>query len=303
MSLRTDLANEAFEHHTSRGGAADGIKSESRAINKDIKVTRVEILTDEAAQKLGKQKGVYITITAEYISNRDAEHHSLIGRAVCEQLKELLPRPEKGRTVLVAGLGNSRMTPDALGPKTVNKLMITRHLLQMIPDQVDSRVNSVCAIAPGVLGVTGIESSDIISALCEKIKPQYIIAIDSLAAASAQRIKDTIQMSNTGIAPGAGVGNKRCGINRETLGIPVYALGIPMVVYASSVLEDFLEQNNDGRMRLSAEDYLNENIKELIVTPKEIDVIIDDCSRMLADGLNLALHDGVNMEEIRDFMY
>ena len=263
----------------------------------------MEILTDEAAQKLGKQKGVYITITAEYISNRDAEHHSLIGRAVCEQLKELLPRPEKGRTVLVAGLGNSRMTPDALGPKTVNKLMITRHLLQMIPDQVDSRVNSVCAIAPGVLGVTGIESSDIISALCEKIKPQYIIAIDSLAAASAQRIKDTIQMSNTGIAPGAGVGNKRCGINRETLGIPVYALGIPMVVYASSVLEDFLEQNNDGRMRLSAEDYINENIKELIVTPKEIDVIIDDCSRMLADGLNLALHDGVNMEEIRDFMY
>ena len=116
--------------------------------------------------------------------------------------------------MLVAGLGNSRMTPDALGPKTVNKLMIARHLLQMIPDQVDSRVNSVCAIAPGVLGVTGIESSDIISALCEKIKPQYIIAIDSLAAASAQRIKDTIQMSNTGIAPGAGVGNKRCGINR-----------------------------------------------------------------------------------------
>ena len=250
-----------------------------------------------------KQKGTYITITAEYISNRDSEHHGLIGRAVSEQLKELLPRPEKGRTVLVVGLGNSRMTPDALGPKTVNKLMITRHLLQMIPDQVDSRVNSVCAIAPGVLGVTGIESSDIITALCEKIKPQYIIAIDSLAAASAQRIKDTIQMSNTGIAPGAGVGNKRCGINRETLGVPVYALGIPMVVYASSVLEDFLERNNDGRMRLSAEDYINENIRELIVTPKEIDVIIDDCSRMLADGLNLALHDGVNMEEIRDFMY
>jgi len=139
--------------------------------------------------------------------------------------------------------------------------------------------------------------------LGDKIKPQYIIAIDSLAAASAQRIKDTIQMSNTGIAPGAGVGNKRCGINRETLGVPVYALGIPMVVYASSVLEDFLERNNDGRMRLSAEDYINENIRELIVTPKEIDVIIDDCSRMLADGLNLALHDGVNMEEIRDFMY
>ena len=99
------------------------------------------------------------------------------------------------------------------------------------------------------------------------------------------------------------MGNKRCGINRETLGVPVYALGIPMVVDASSVLEDFLERNNDGRMRLSAEDYINENIRELIVTPKEIDVIIDDCSRMLADGLNLALHDGVNMEEIRDFMY
>lgn len=303
MSLRTDLAKEAFEYHTSRGGVSDGIKSESRSINKDIKVTKVEILTDEAAKRLDKQKGTYITINAEYIANRDSEHHGLIGKAVSEQLKELLPRPEKGKTVLVVGLGNAKMTPDALGPKTVNKLMVTRHLLKMIPDQVDSRVNSVCAIAPGVLGATGIESSDIISALCEKINPQYVIAIDSLAAASVQRIRDTIQMSNTGIAPGAGVGNKRCGINRETLGIPVYALGIPMVVYASSVLEDFLERSNDGGLRLSAEDYINENIKELIVTPKEIDIIIEDCSRMLADGLNLALHDGVNMEEIRDFMY
>lgn len=303
MSMRTDLANEAFEYHTSRGGLSDGIKSESTEINKDIKVTRVEILTDEAAERLGKQKGIYITVSAEYVSNRDMEHHGLIGKAVADQLRQLLPRPSKGRTVLVVGLGNSRMTPDALGPKTISKLMITKHLLEMIPDQVDDRVNSVCAIAPGVLGVTGIESSDIIKALCEKINPEYIVAVDSLAAASAERIRDTIQMSNTGIAPGAGVGNKRSGINKETLNVPVYALGIPMVVYASSVLEGFLEQSGEGRLRLSADDYINKNIKELIVTPKEIDIIIEDCSRMLADGLNLALHNDISMDEIRDFMY
>lgn len=271
----TDLANEAYNLFKVD---INGIK-QNESIENNIKVETVEILTDDTAEKLGKVKGKYITLTDKYSIERDRARHLNLGVALSKCIKRLLPQPNN--VTLVVGLGNRRMTPDALGPCTIDNIMITRHMVQLFPDMLDKRIKSVCSFAPSVMGITGIESADIIRAICYQIKPTCVIAVDSLAAADEERIGDTIQLCDTGIAPGAGVGNRRTGINFDSVGVPVIAIGVPVVV----------------RMQLQQRD------KEMLVTPKNIDTIISDSSKIIAHGINRALHDDITDEEIADFMY
>ena len=296
--IRTDLAMEAFAGAKLKD---EGVKHSVKKYNDLIEIDTVEILSREASEKLGKKQGKYITVRAEYAVNRDQSHHLEVGRAFAGELKKLLPN--KKELVLVVGLGNRKMTPDALGPKTADGIMVTRHLVEMIPGQLDSRVRPVCVFTPGVLGDTGMESAQSITAVAAEIKPSCIIVIDSLAAASADRISDTIQMCNCGIAPGAGIGNNRRELSQESIGVPVIAVGVPVVVYAQSIIRDAVLRLNDRSAEAKVCAGVSQKVNDLIVTPKEIDAIISDCSRILAKGINLALHDGVESEEIDDFMY
>ena len=273
--IYTDLANEAYKLYNVD---IKGIKHDESIVN-GVKVETVEILNDDAAEKLGKATGKYITLTDNYGIERDRARHRNLGEALSKCIKRLLPH--SNRLTLVVGLGNRSMTPDALGPYTMDNVMVTRHMLQLFPEMLDKRIKSVCCFAPSVMGVTGIESADIIKAICREIRPSCIIAVDSLAAADEARIGDTIQLCDTGIAPGAGVGNRRAGINVDSVGVPVIAIGVPVVVRMK-------RQQNDN---------------EMLVTPKNIDAIISDSSQIIAHGINRALHDNITDEEIADFMY
>ncbi|MBR2471675.1 MAG: GPR endopeptidase, partial [Clostridia bacterium] len=208
-------------------------------------------------------------------------------------------------TVLIAGLGNDSITPDALGPQTVEKLDVTRHIMEYMPDAVIDGIRPVCAIAPGVLGNTGIETIEIIKGVVDKIKPGAVIAIDALASRSAARVGTTLQISDTGIQPGAGVGNRRKGITEKTLDIPVIAVGVPTVIDAATIADyavervisemkntpfsEYFSQNDDERYKMirSAMD----ETANMMVTPKEVDTIIQDVSAVLAEGINKGLHD------------
>ncbi len=239
------------------------------------------------------------------------------------ELKKILPLDENSK-VLVVGLGNWNITPDALGPKVIERIMVTRHLLELIPDQVDERVRSVCAVAPGVLGITGIETGEIIRGIVDKVKPDVVIAIDALASRKADRIGTTIQITDTGINPGSGIGNKRMGLNEETLGTKTVAIGVPTVVYAHTIGRDslqmlinefanqatpgtefykMLQQLDDQQMDVLVQQVLTQGLGDLVVTPKEVDTLIDDVANIIADGLNLAIHDDISLEEARRFLH
>ncbi|MGL5244660.1 MAG: GPR endopeptidase, partial [Sarcina sp.] len=226
-------------------------------------------------------------------------------------------------TALVVGLGNWNVTPDALGPEVVEKLMITRHLKKVMPDAIDDSVRPVCAIAPGVLGITGIETGEIIKALVEKIHPSLVICIDALASRRLERVARTIQISNTGISPGAGVGNHRMQLNEETLGVPVIAIGVPTVVDAATiandamdlVLDEMISQSQEGKefynMLKSIDknekshlikSLLNPYVGDLMVTPKEVDDVIDSVAKIISNGINIALQPNMEMEDINKFL-
>ena len=219
--------------------------------------------------------------------------------------------------MLVVGLGNWNITPDSLGPKVVDRIMVTRHLLELIPDKVDERVRSVCAISPGVLGITGIETGEIIRGVIEKINPDVVIAIDALASRRTDRIGVTIQLADTGINPGSGIGNKRMALNKETLGADTIAIGVPTVVYAHTIGRDTLKLMQDSAPQVVSEanftseeqldimlsQILSENMGDLVVTPKDVDIMIDNISGIIADGINLAVHNNVSLDEIRTFLH
>jgi spore protease len=302
-SVRTDLAAEAREL---AGQSIPGVESDVNTDDKDITVTRVRVLNDTGASAMGKPPGLYINIDATALKNRDPEFIERVSRRMAQEMESLLPDMGRNATVLVVGLGNWNITPDALGPRVVAKMMVTRHLIQLIPDQVDERVRSVCAMAPGVLGITGIETGEIILGVVEKIKPAAMIAIDALASRSTARLGTTIQITDSGICPGSGVGNNRMQLNCQTLGVPVISIGVPLVVYAGTIARDVIELL-DGTLAGDKAEHMiqqvvSEHLGDLIVTPKEIDAIVDDVARMLSLGLNLMIHKGVTVDEIDRFM-
>ena len=233
ISIRTDLAIEAKQAYTEENKRElDGVRVDEEN-DGDIKVTTVTIESDEAGKELGKPKGHYITIDFPEFTSYDGECMNELSMVVGKVLKRLADVTEE-KLVLVVGLGNWNVTPDALGPKVVEKIMVTRHIKQIMPDALESHVRSVCALAPGVLGITGIETGEIVKAVVEKVKPDLVICIDALGSRKLDRVNRTIQIGDTGISPGAGVGNNRMQINEKSLGVKVLAVGVPTVVDAAT---------------------------------------------------------------------
>ncbi|MCM3111359.1 GPR endopeptidase [Lederbergia lenta] len=357
-NVRTDLASEAFEmalaqlamnksdkdivKHREIEGVVFKEKMEG-----DVKITSTEI-TQEGAARLGKKQGNYLTIEVQGIRTQDS--------VVQQQAQEIFTREfssflemcniPKTASCLVVGLGNWNVTPDSLGPLVCENLIVTRHLFELEPDHVEESYRSVSALSPGVMGITGIETSDIIFGVSKNSKPDFIIALDALASRSIERVNSTIQISDTGIHPGSGVGNKRKEISKKTLGVPVISIGVPTVVDAVTITSDTIdfllkhfgkELEESGRpsrslapagltfgekRKLTDEDLPEEKERKtflgivgtleeedkrkliqevlaplghnLMVTPKEVDVFIEDMANLLATGLNAALHSAVD---------
>ncbi len=322
LNFRTDLAIEAKEDYTkAHKNEIDGVIVDENTVNNN-KVTTVTINNEDGAKKLGKPIGTYITVDIKDHTIYDGELMDDVSKAVGKTLKKLV-NIKKEQTALIVGLGNWKVTPDALGPKVVEKIMITRHLKEVMPEAIDDSIIPVCAIAPGVLGITGIETVEIIKALVEKIKPDLVICIDALASRRIERVNRTIQISNTGISPGAGVGNHRMQISEETLGVKVIAIGVPTVVDASTIANDSIDLVIDELIRKSEsgseffnmikgidkneksiliKELLNPYVGDLIVTPKEVDLVIDSLSKIIANGINIAVQPNLELEDINKFL-
>ncbi|OVE68032.1 GPR endopeptidase [Clostridium diolis] len=325
INVRTDLvleAREIYKESHKDEVDIDGIEVIEES-DDDIKVTTVKVKNDEGAKKIGKPKGNYITIGMPDFTAYDGETMDRVSQVVSEILQRLI-KIDTDKTVLVVGLGNWQVTPDALGPKVTEKIMVTRHLQTVMPEAIDESVRPVCSIAPGVLGVTGIETVEIIKGVVEKIKPDLVICIDALAARKVERVNTTIQIGDTGISPGAGVGNNRKQINEENLGVKVIAVGIPTVVDATTIANDTIDSVIDSLINNSSsgnEFYkmlksLDKNEKErlikevmsskasmdMIVTPKDIDLMVNSLSRIIANGINMAVQPNMDMDEINKFM-
>ena len=295
-NLRTDLAMEANEYLASQNKSpSDGIVTRKAKSCEGVETDIVEVTTNEAAEALGKEMGTYITFSSDVIKDRDPDLFEDISECMADAMTDMLSDADKKKGVLVIGLGNRYMTADSLGPRVVEKTMVTRHILKMMPDKVDERLRPVSAIAPGVMGVTGIETSEVIESLVGKINPGAIIAVDALASMSTDRICSTIQVADTGISPGAGVGNKTRSLNKESLGIPVIAIGSPTVVYASTIVKEMTKGNILDNSKLKT-------IEDMIVTPREIDVAIDDIAKIISMALNLLIHKGINAEQVNTFL-
>lgn len=324
FQIRTDLAIEAREMIAEKqeevGTDPKGVQVETQE-GDFYTLTKVSILNDEGSQAMGKPKGEYITIESQKLKENAVECHEVIIKLLADQLRKLAQTKEH-ESILVAGLGNWNITPDALGPKVISRILVTRHLKGTLPEEIDETVRPVAAISPGVMGLTGVETGEIIKGLVEKINPSLLIAIDALAARRSSRINATIQMSDTGVAPGAGVGNKRMVLNKETLGIPVVAIGVPTVVDAATLVNDTMDrilasmisQTKEGssfyQMLQDLEDeekytmiteILDPYTENMFVTPKEVDAVIDRLSNIIANGINIALHPGISMEDISKY--
>ncbi|WP_101495365.1 GPR endopeptidase [Clostridium acetireducens] len=321
-NIRTDLAVEAKQIYEEKNKEKIPGVDIKEYYEEDLKITEVAILDDIGEKVMGKPKGKYITIDIPEVSNYDSDTLDEISGALAKTLSPLV-NLEESMTALVVGLGNWNVTPDALGPKVISKLMVTRHLKQFIPDSIDEGIRPVCAIAPGVLGLTGIETGEIIKSLVDKIKPNLIICIDALASRKMDRVNRTIQIGNTGISPGSGVGNKRMEISEKTLGIPVIAIGVPTVVDAATmandtidmVLEQMIKSSSSGSEFYNMLKSINKDEKQimireildpyfgnLMVTPKEVDMIIDCVSKIIANGINIALQPALTLKDINKYI-
>lgn len=355
-SVRTDLAIEAREMVLDKKAGTvqqeenlsqiKGVVIKEKEAD-DIKISLVEV-SGEGEKALGKKAGRYLTIEVQGIREQDSNLQQKVEEIFAGEFANFLAASgiKQKDACLVVGLGNWNVTPDALGPIVCENLLITRHLFELQPENVEEGYRPVSALSPGVMGLTGIETSDIIFGIVEKIKPDFVIAIDALAARSIERVNSTIQISDTGIHPGSGVGNKRKELSKETLGIPVFAIGVPTVVDAVSITSDTIdymlkhfgkelkEGNRPSRAlapaglkfgkkkKLTDEDLPDENHRKtflgmigtlsddekrkliyevlapighnLMVTPKEVDVFIEDMANLLASGLNASLHHAVD---------
>ena len=285
MQKRTDLALEQREMYPS---LPEGVECEETKKG-DATITKIEIKDEVGAASLKKPIGIYTTIEVPPFTDnlRDEELIS----TVAENLSSLIPK--KG-SALVVGLGNREITPDALGPKSVSGVLATRQIGEELARVAGIEgVRSVSVISPGVLGQTGVEAFDLLHAISKEIKPDFVIAVDALASRYLRRLGCTVQMSDSGIEPGAGVGNARREISRKTLGVPVIALGVPTVVDAATLVSDL----TDGKGEIASPDG-----RQMIVTPREIDLLIDRASALIADCINRALHPDISPEIIKELL-
>ncbi|MFU0791412.1 GPR endopeptidase [Virgibacillus proomii] len=349
--VRTDLAVEAkdmyVENQQNTEQEIKGVTIKERE-EKGIKISCVEI-DETGAELLQKKSGTYITIYADGVKRQDTKRQEQAAKVLAKELEALIAAnniPKDGKCLIV-GLGNWNVTPDALGPMTIEKVLVTSHLFELEHETVAEGYRPTAAITPGVMGITGIETSNIIFGIVEKFKPDFVICIDALASRSIERVNETIQLSNTGIHPGSGVGNKRKEISKETLGIPVFAIGVPTVVDAVTIASDTIDfllkhfgrewKEKDkpsksltpaglsfGNRSLTDEDMPDKEKRQtflgivgslddeqkrklitevltplghnLMVTPKEVDGFMKDMANLLANGVNAALHETVDVD-------
>ncbi len=318
QNIRTDLAIEMHEMLMEAAEELSGVtlRQEEKG---NIHISRVKIESLKAQRQMGKPIGNYITVEFPDVNIAEGEDYEALCRVVAKEIEALLKLKKKSN-VLVVGLGNRDITPDALGPKVVSRLMVTRHLLTYIPDQIDEGIRPVCAISPGVLGTTGMETGEVVRGVVDKIRPEAVIVIDALAARSIDRISTTIQICDTGISPGAGVGNQRKALDKSALGVPVIAVGVPTVVDAVTITTDTLKMAADTEMAKedsqlfgALSDYdkeeqyamlrqaLPDSLGGFIVTPKEVDILLDRVSKVVANGINFALHNNITFEDIEAY--
>lgn len=310
IDFRTDLADERQDIYRKINNIQEdipGIETESQDISENIRVGRVKILDAQGEEKLGKPVGTYITIDVKKLKIASDDDIQKASEVVTAELTKVLEKHiDKKDDILVVGLGNGYVTPDSLGPKVVKEVDITRHFLKYTPQYIDPNTRPVSAVAPGVLGTTGIETMEIVQGIVENVKPKLVIVIDSLASKSIERISSTIQIADTGIVPGAGVDNIRNELSQKTLGIPVIAIGVPMVVDLATITDNCLDifidnlqkesKSNEILNRLKEQSNYDEiksalSIKEfnMIVTPKEIDELIENMKDVVVRGINFAL--------------
>ena len=295
LKRRTDLAMEEKQLRE-EAGALSGVKSEEKQ-REGFPVTVVEILNARGSLALGKPVGRYVTLELEGLKRREPDAFGRAARALAAELEEMM-KPSEHTSVLVVGLGNRAVTPDAVGPLATAHTLVTRHLVEQLPEQFGS-FRPVSAVAAGVLGTTGVESGELVSALCARLKPDAVIAVDALASRSLSRVCTTIQLADTGIVPGSGVGNARFALNQETLGVPVIAVGVPTVVDAATLAADVLAQA--GRDDLDPE-ALRGAGDGLLVTPRDIDARVGDLAKVIGYGINLALQPGLTIADIDLFL-
>lgn len=308
-TFRTDMADERKDIYKKANNLENipGIETSESTVNDNIKTNIVKITNEQGEQAIGKPIGTYVTVDIKNLKLATNEDIQKASDVVKDELKEIIDSHcESQDEILVVGLGNQFVTPDSLGPKVVSEIEVTKHFIKYTPQYVVEGTRSVCAIAPGVLGTTGIETSEIIRGIVNKVQPKMLIVIDSLASKSIERISSTVQISDTGIVPGGGVGNAREELSEKSIGIPVIAIGVPMVVESAVLVNDCLDLFI-GKLQNEAKsnDYLNElkekdnyeEIKEslnptgynMIVTPKEIDDLIENMKDIVSTAINSAV--------------
>lgn len=297
FQVRTDLALEAKESIAEAKSELHGVRVEEYEIEEDhIHVTRVLIETKNAAKSMGKPIGVYITIEAPEILEPDEDYHREISECISEELLSMLPGKEEGLSILVVGLGNREVTADALGPRVLDNLMITRHIMRTYGKAAyENRcINEISSIEPGVMAKTGMETAEIVKGVVEETQPDVVVVIDALAARSTKRLNRTIQISNAGIQPGSGVGNHRNALTKESLGRPVIAIGVPTVVDAATIVVDALEKMIEDKRKENWKDMERlhaavAQLSNMYMTGKDVDAMIKRVSYTLSEALNMAL--------------
>lgn len=289
MQIRTDLAVEAREYVREGAEQIHGVSVQEYYVPEtEIHITKVVIETKNGAKIIGKPMGTYITLDAPDMMDPDDNYHAEVSHEIAKHIKAMLPMKKKEQSFLVVGLGNRDVTADSLGPRSVDNLMITRHIVEKFGAAAYARdqVNKVSAIIPGVMARTGMETAEIVKGVVEQTSPDVILAIDALAARSTKRLNRTIQISNAGIHPGSGVGNHRNALDETTLGIPVIAIGIPTVVDAGTIVKDALDKNGAGKIIKEA--FPIADLNNFYVTGKDIDEIVKRLSFTVSEALNEA---------------
>ena len=289
MAFRTDLAVEAIENHKT-AAALPHVRQSDRTLE-GFAVHEVRILSEDAVREIGKPQGRYLTLELDALIRREEDAFPRACKALSTLLRELLPHPNDG-PVLIAGLGNRMITPDAIGPQTADHVIATRHLVAQSP-AIFADWRPVSALAPGVLGQTGVETGEVICGVLDRVRPAVVIAVDALAAGRLSRLLRTVQLADTGITPGAGVGNARAALNEETLGVPVIAVGVPTVVDGATLAHEISSQL--GQPACEALDDLSQPV---MITTRDIDREVADISRMIGYAVNMALHPHLSVADI-----
>lgn len=292
--IRTDLALETTERFAEENAEIRGVEvHEEYDEEKDVRTTVVKIVTENGAKSMGRPQGTYITIEAPELSTPDEDYHREISEEISTHLRKLIDL-KKEKSVLVVGLGNAAITADALGPQVVDNLLMTRHIIKEygLRGIKHEKMHRISGIAPGVMAQTGMETAEIVQGIVSETKPDVVVAIDALAAMSVRRLSRTIQITDTGIHPGSGVGNHRNGLTEENLQVKVIGIGVPTVVDAATIVHDSMAHLLDTLEETEQKEFLDEmiapNLYSMFVTPKDVDETIKYLSFTISEGLNIA---------------